>query len=115
MGYFAYCTQPHKAFNYLDQGTEAVCQKIAVNYFQKEVRKRKLDGFKILDYMDEMLIEANPKDADKIGELLCESYTYASNQVWEWHKEHSRWFSHITFPFDLNGGYKVGKNYYECH
>lgn len=49
-GYYVWCNQKHKFFNYLDQGTEAVCQKVAVNYFEKEVKKRGLDCFKVLDY-----------------------------------------------------------------
>ena len=49
-GYYVWCGQKHKYFNYLDQGTEAVCQKVAVNYFEKESKKRGLDCFKVLDY-----------------------------------------------------------------
>lgn len=49
-GYWAWCDSPHKICNFLAQGAEAACQKVAVNYFNKEVIKRGLDAFKILDY-----------------------------------------------------------------
>lgn len=49
-GYWIYCKSDHKSINYIIQGTEAVCQKVAVNYFERELLKRKLDAFKVLDY-----------------------------------------------------------------
>lgn len=49
-GYYAWCKAPHKIFNYLDQGTEAACQKWAVNYFEEKATKLGLDYKKILDY-----------------------------------------------------------------
>lgn len=49
-GYWAWCDSPHKICNFLAQGAEAACQKVAVNYFNKEVVKRGLDAFKVLDY-----------------------------------------------------------------
>ena len=38
-GYYAACASPHARFNYLDQGTEAACQKYAEIYFDREARK----------------------------------------------------------------------------
>jgi|TARA_A100001518_G_C1227286_1_gene80656 hypothetical protein len=49
-GYWAWCDSTHKICNFLAQGAEAACQKVAVNYFNKEVVKRGLDAFKVLDY-----------------------------------------------------------------
>lgn len=112
--YYVWCKFPHKLFNYLDQGTEAVCQKIAVNYFEQELNARKYDAFKIIDYHDEFLVECDEDISDKVGNLMTEAYEYASYECWEWHKKHSKWFN-PSFMFNLAAGYKVGKNYLEVH
>lgn len=49
-GYYAHCTAPHKMFNYLDQGTEAACQKWAELYFDRESKRLGLDAFRVLSY-----------------------------------------------------------------
>lgn len=117
MGYVTWCRSDHKAFNYLDQGTEAVAQKLAVNYFERQVIKRKWGNKvkKVLDMHDEFLVECDTELADQVGELMCESYRIASTTIFEWHKEHSRYFKHLNTPFNLDGGYKVGGSYIECH
>lgn len=117
-GYWVYCKSDHKAINYIIQGTEAACQKVAVNYFEREKCKQKLDCVKILDVHDEFLVESSLKDCDKVGALMCEAYTYASDKCYEWHLNNSDKFANEgkpVFKFDLDGGYKVGKNYYEVH
>ncbi|ATN93430.1 DNA polymerase [Pseudoalteromonas phage J2-1_QLiu-2017] len=50
MGYWVYCDGPHKALNYLIQGTEAVAQKIAINWINAKVKEEGLDAVQILDY-----------------------------------------------------------------
>jgi hypothetical protein len=114
-GYWAWCKSPHKYFNYLDQGTEAACQKVAVNYFEQEYRARGLDCYKILDVHDEFMVESDLGCKHEVGALMCESYKFASDECFEWHKKHSRYFKNLEFPFNLDGGYKLGKNYYEVH
>lgn len=49
-GYWVYCKSPHKAINYVIQGTESVAQKLTVNRFEREVVKLGLDAAKVLDY-----------------------------------------------------------------
>ena len=49
-GYYAYCSSPHARFNYLDQGTEAACQKWAELYFHKEAKRLGLPANRILSY-----------------------------------------------------------------
>ncbi|CAH9013340.1 ribonuclease H-like domain protein [Vibrio phage 249E41-1] len=49
-GYFATCKSPHARFNYLDQGTEAACQKWAELYFDRESKKLNLQARRILSY-----------------------------------------------------------------
>ncbi len=117
-GYYAWCKAAHKQFNYLDQGTEAACQKWAVNYFEREAKRLGLDCFKILDTHDEYLVESNLDVANEVGELMCKSYEEASYACWEWHKKHSKWFTGNDLPsftFNLNGGWKKGKTYYSVH
>lgn len=114
-GYWAWCKSPHKFFNYLDQGTEAACQKVAVNYFESESKRLGLDCFKILDIHDEFMVESDIGCQQEVGALMCESYKYASDRCFEWHQEHSRYFINLEFPFNLDGGFKVGDNYYDVH
>ncbi len=117
-GYYIYCDQGHKLFNYLDQGTEAVCQKWAANYFKAKAKKLGISCETILQMHDESLIECDEDLADDVGKLMCEAYEKSSYAVLDWHKKHSKWFvggDLPTFSFNLDGGYSVGKNYYECH
>ncbi len=123
-GYWAWCDSTHKICNFLAQGAEAACQKIAVNYFNREVVKRGLDAFKVLDYHDEFLVEASDQDAEEAGKLMCESYKYASDKCFEWYKENPNKFPNIhggvLFAFNLDGGYKVSElgnkgNYLQTH
>ena len=122
-GYWVYCNSTHKILNYLAQGTEAVCQKLAVNYFEREVIKRGLNAMKIMDYHDEFLVESSTYDAEAAGELMCESYKYASDVCYEWYLKNEHLFpneGNATFAFNLDGGFKkseVGNkgNYLQTH
>lgn len=49
-GYHVWCKAPHKVFNYLDQGTEAACQKWAINYFEERASGLYLPYKKVVDY-----------------------------------------------------------------
>ncbi len=49
-GYFTACKSPHARFNYLDQGTEAACQKWAELYFHRESKRLGLDAHRIMSY-----------------------------------------------------------------
>lgn len=117
-GYHVWCNQPHKMFNYLDQGTEAACQKIACNYFEEQKNKLDLNCARVLSYHDEFLVESDEDIADDVGKLMSESYEYASEVCWDWHKKHSKWFKGSdcpSFMFNLDGGYKKGYTYLETH
>lgn len=118
-GYWVWCRQPHKLFNYLDQGTEAACQKIAVIHFtdwlDKEVKAGNIDAKKVLDYHDEFLCESHEDCAEEVGQAMCDAYKFASDACFEWHKENSSWFKDLSFAFNLDGGYKVGLDYLSVH
>ena len=115
-GYWVFCKSDHKAVNYIIQGTEAVCQKIAVNYFESQ---NNVEGcYKVIDYQDEVLIECYEDDARKVGKLMCEAYKYASDKCFEWHRDNPDKFPNEgkpLFPFNLDGGFEVGDNYLEVH
>lgn len=122
MGYWVWCGQPHKYFNYLDQGTEAVCQKLSVNHFnawlEKETKAGNIEAMKILDVHDEFLTEAHEDCAQEVGEMMCASYKFASDRVFEWHHDHKDLFPNDGVPdfaFNLDGGFDVGHNYLDCH
>ncbi len=119
MGYFNKARQKHKLFNYLDQGTEAVCQKIAINLFEERLtigmKAGNIDAIKVIDYHDEFLTDSHEDCAEEIGKMMCKAYEDASNMTLEWHQKHSKWFKHLSFAFNLDGGYKVGKSYLEVH
>ena len=115
-GYWVYCSSDHKAINYVIQGTEAVCQKVAVNYFESKNTFK--DTFKIMDYTDEFTTEAPEEVARSVGELISESYKYASDMCFEWYKHNPDKFPNQggpLFPFNLDGGFKIGDNYLEVH
>lgn len=118
-GYWVFCSQKHKLFNYLDQGTEAICQKLAVIHFESKLRKEikagNMDAEKIIDYHDEFLVQSHPDCAKEVGQLMCDSYKKVSDDCLEWHLTKSQWFNDLTFAFNLDGGYKIGKDYLEVH
>jgi len=120
-GYHVWSNQQHKYFNYLDQGTEAACQKFATHYFEDQLKERKLDSqaMRVLNIHDEYLVDCHPDISKEVGKLMCESYEVASYECWEWHKKNSKWFTGDdlpTFMFNLDGGCKISaNNYLETH
>ena len=117
-GFFAHCSSPHARFNYLDQGTEAACQKWAEIYFDNKVRELGLDAQRILSYHDEFTVECAEDITAEVGRLMNEAYFESSVAMWEWHKKNSRWFGGADLPdfhIQLNAGYKVGNNYWDVH
>jgi len=119
-GYWLWNNSSHKSFNTIDQGFEALAQKLAVIKMSKEVTKRGLDDHikKILDQHDEYLLEITIGYEDIAGEIASNSYTWAAQQIFNYHKKRPDHFANTQppqFAIDLDGGYKIGKNYYECH
>ncbi|BAV80984.1 DNA polymerase [Vibrio phage RYC] len=117
-GYYVHCSSPHARFNYLDQGTEAACQKWAEIYFDRKVRELGLDAQRVLSYHDEFTVECAEDITEVIGKLMNEAYFEASVEMWEWHRKNSLFFKGEDFPdfhIQLNAGYKVGDNYWDIH
>lgn len=119
-GYWLWNNSHHKNLNTVVQGFEAVAQKLAVVRSAKSLAKAGLadKAHKVLDVHDEMLYECDEDVVDEVGKIVCEAYTWAATQIYKWHKKHPETFSNYggpKFPIDLDGGYKVGNNYYEVH
>lgn len=119
-GYWVYCKSPHAAVNYLIQSVEGAVQKVAVNYFERELVKRGLNKYaaKILDMHDEYLVECILGHEKEVSTLMCESYTYAGAELHKWYKQNPHMYSgegDLAILCDFNGGASIGKNYYECH
>lgn len=119
-GYWLWNNSSHKSFNTIDQGFEALAQKLAVVKLAKDIRKAGLEDHikKVLDVHDEVLLEVTEGYEDKAGELAGDAYTWAAKQIYNYHCKRPDHFANEEppqFPIDLNGGYKVGKNYYEVH
>lgn len=119
-GYWLWNNSHHKNLNTVVQGFEAVAQKLAVVRAAKELEKAGLSdkAWKVLDVHDEMLYECREEVTDQVGAIVCKSYTWAADQIYKWHVKHPETFSNYggpKFPIDLDGGFKVGNNYYEVH
>lgn len=100
--------------------TEGAVQKVAVNYFEEQVKERFKNSnvFKVLDMHDEFLVECDPEDGEAVGELMGESYTYAGEKLYRWLNDNPDKFSggeELLIKPDFNGGYAVGGSYYDCH
>lgn len=120
-GYWLWNNSPHKSVNTIVQGFEALAQKLAVIRVTKELEREGItrdQAKRIMETHDEMLMECTPEAADRVGEIVGEAYTWAADQIFKNHLKNPDWFANIgkpTFGIDLNGGYKIGKNYYEVH
>lgn len=119
-GYWLWNNSSHKSVNTIVQGFEALAQKLARVRFSKECERLGLSDvcWVVLDVHDEQLIECKEDFSEQVGKLMGDCYTWAAEQIFKYHQKHPKQFANSNppmFPIDLNGGYKVGKNYYECH
>lgn len=119
-GYWLWNNSSHKSVNTVIQGWEALAQKLAVIRLHKESERLGLQEkfLKVLDVHDEVLLEVEEGYEKQIGELAGECYTWAAEQIFNYHKRKPEHFANPNppqFAIDLNGGYKVGHSYYDCH
>lgn len=119
-GYWLWNDSSHKSFNTIDQGFEALAQKLMTIRLAKELRRLGLDkrAMMVLDVHDEKLLEVDIGYEDTVGKLAGESYTWAAEQIYQYHIKKPSMFPNDKppmFSIDLNGGYKKGSNYYEVH
>jgi hypothetical protein len=119
-GYWLWNNSSHKSVNTIVQGFEALAQKLMTVRLSKELKRLNLDdkAQMILDVHDEKLLEVVIGYEDQVGKLAGECYTWAAEQIFNYHVKNPIMFANRQpplFSIDLDGGYKVGKNYYDVH
>jgi len=119
-GYWLWNNSGHKNVNTVVQGFEALAQKLMTLKFRKELQRQGLEDkvWMILDVHDEKLLEVVEGYEDIAGKLAGECYTWAAEQIFNYHTKRPKEFANSSppsFPIDLNGGYKLGKDYYAVH
>ena len=119
-GYWLWNNSSHKSVNTIVQGFEALAQKLAVVRLAKELKRAGYEDNikKVLDVHDEVLLQTDEGYEDIAGKLGGEAYTWAAEQIFNYHVKNPHEFANPNppeFKIDLNGGYSVGNNYYECH
>ena len=67
----------HQCLNYLLQATEGITCKAALSYAWDKIKAEGLDAEPRLFYHDELAFVASEKDADRVGEILQESFREA--------------------------------------
>ena len=91
----------HQCLNYLLQAAEGITCKAALSYSMKKIREEGLRAEPRLFYHDELAWIAHPEDADRVGEILQESFAEGPKM------------------FNVNcmdgGDYVKGKSYAEVH
>jgi hypothetical protein len=119
--YWVWCSQDHKAINYIIQGTEALAQKLGELRMTALVKKKdwkEEDAFRILSIHDECLWDVREDLAHEMGEIIAQSYTWAAEALYNWYKKTPEKFPNVggpAFKVDLSGGYDIGDNYGEVH
>jgi len=76
-----YTPQPYQTLNYLLQSCEAITTKSAVAYQIEKIREEGLDAQPRLYYHDEVAWSASEKDAERVLEILVESFAEGPKRV----------------------------------
>ena len=76
-----YTPQPYQTLNYLLQSCEAITTKSAVAYQIAKIKSEGLDAQPRLYYHDEVAWSASDKDAERVLEILTESFAEGPKQV----------------------------------
>ena len=69
-----YTPQSYQTLNYLLQGCEAVTCKSAIAYQMKKIKEENLNAYPAMFYHDESAWVASEKDAERVKEILVESF-----------------------------------------
>ena len=67
----------HQALNYLLQSAEGITCKAALAYAWNKIRAEGLRAEPRLFYHDEFAFQSHPDDAQRVGEILTESFKEA--------------------------------------
>ena len=69
-----FCASAHQTLNYLLQSAEGITCKAALAWAWKKIREEGLRAEPRLFYHDEMAFQSHPDDAERVGEILQESF-----------------------------------------
>ena len=95
-----YTPQDYQTLNYLLQSCEAITTKAAVAYQMNKIKEEKLDAEPRLYYHDEVAWSAADKDANRVLEILIESFAEGPKEMG------------VTI---MAGDGTIGNNYAEVH
>jgi len=91
----------HALINTLFQSAGSIIMKKALVIADEQLKQQRFDYKFVGNFHDEMQIECSPKDAECIGQILCDSITKAG----EFYK----------INVNMEGEYNVGLNWAETH
>lgn len=97
-----YVRHDHAALNTLLQSAGSIVVKAATVYARKAIKNRKLDAKQVGHFHDEVQYECRDEATAKlVGELFIQGIKWAEQRM------------SIRCPLD--GEYKIGRNWAECH
>ena len=96
-----FCPGEHQTLNYLLQSLEGITCKSAVSYAMDKIASESLRALPRLFYHDEVCYTCHPDDADRVGQILTESF-----------REAPKLFGIKCMD---GGDYQVGDNYSIIH
>jgi len=96
-----FATSEHQCLNYLLQTTEGITCKAALSYSMNKIKEEGLEAEPRLFYHDEIAYVSSKKDANRVGEILKESF-----------KEAPKMFGVTCMD---GGDYVVGSSYADVH
>ena len=99
-GRAVFINSDYQSLNYLLQSAEGITCKAAVSYAMAKIQEEDLDAYPTLFYHDEMAWVAADKDAERVKEILEESF-----------REGPKWFGVDI----MDGEGCIGTNYAEVH
>jgi DNA polymerase I-like protein with 3'-5' exonuclease and polymerase domains len=100
-GGFVRCGSTSAALNYKLQSAGAIVMKQAAIHARDEIRKRGLDSLLVGTIHDEGQHDAKTEDADEVGRVCVQAIRDAGET--------------LGFRVPLDGEYKVGDSWAECH
>jgi DNA polymerase I-like protein with 3'-5' exonuclease and polymerase domains len=96
-----YTRYEHSIANAVMQSTGAKIMDMSYAYLRKWLKGAKIDAKRVLYQHDEIQLECNPEDAERVGELGCESIRKAGE------------FFKLNCPMDAQ--YAVGTSWSDTH
>ena len=100
-GGYVRCKSRSAALNYKLQSAGSIVMKVAAILARREIRRKGLDSMLVGTIHDEGQHDASTNDADETGQTCTQAIRDAGE--------------YLGFKVPLNGAYKVGENWAECH